>query len=284
LSSNSNAEDKAEIRRLKDYYEEYWLRRHRKGNLYDEKWVSPRYPVVLSAVGTNKDTLDVVCGEGFLSKLLKVQGNRVIGIDISEEAVMLSPQNGIEAYVCDIENEELSFVKKFDVIVVSEFLEHVVFPKNVLKKLKKYLKSGGFLVITFPNIAFYRYRWQLLLGSFPRQGLCEKSEHLHYWALPDFLEFLNSCGFKYDQVIPILSYPLHRILSRLPLCVKVIGMFPNLFGRQFVIKAHPQRNAMQKIETCCQITPGSMDDKLCCPFQFEATTNYLDIFYSNVTL
>lgn len=225
---------------LKAFYEKYWLYRKEMGYIHDKQNVSPRYLIILKLAGTGKDVLDVGCGEGFLSQLLAAQGNNVIGIDVSEEAIELSRKDKVEAYVCDIENENPPFVKKFDIIVMSEILEHLVSPRNALNKLKKYLSKDGFFIITFPNIAFYKYRCQLLLGRFPEQHLYDKSEHLHYWALPDFLQFLRSCNMRCDQVVPVLSFPLYRILSRLNPCVKIIEAFPNLFGQQIVVKVYPK--------------------------------------------
>ncbi|MEM2292966.1 MAG: methyltransferase domain-containing protein [Nitrososphaerota archaeon] len=177
---------------LKQFYQKYWLRRIRDNYIYDALKYPPRYPIIVKLVGRNKRVLDVGCGEGILSMLLQRLGNVVIGIDLSEEAVKLSRNNGIEAYICDIENEDLPFDKKFDVIILSEVLEHVVFPKEVIRKLKNNLDEKGYFVITFPNIGFYVYRLQLLLGRFPKQGLYDQDEHLHYWALPDFLLFLKN--------------------------------------------------------------------------------------------
>lgn len=231
---------------MKDFYEEYWLYRQKEGYIYDEKNVAPRYQIILSLVRKNKDVLDVGCGEGILSKLLITKSNKVVGVDISRKAVELSRKNQVEAYVCDIENEGLPFMKKFDVIVMAEIIEHLISPRNALKKLEKYLKKEGFIIITFPNIGFYRYRLQLLRGRFPQQHLYRKSEHLHYWTLPDFLHFLHSCNLRCAQVNPILSFPFYRILSKVGPCVKIIRKFPNLFAYQVVVKAFPKANCRCK--------------------------------------
>ena len=167
------------------------------------------------------------------------KGNEVWGIDISEQAVELARKNGVKAFVCDIENEDLPFKEIFDVIILSEVIEHLISPKKVLKKLKYYLADGGFFIITFPNIAYYKYRLQLLFGRFPKQYLYDREEHLHYWSIPDFKEFLRDCGLKVIEIKPVFQFPFHHVISKITPLRKLLEKFSNLFGYQIVAIAKP---------------------------------------------
>lgn len=229
------------VKHQKYFYEEYWQHRKKTGYIYDEKHLPPRFSIIISLIGSGKRILDIGCGEGLLCKLLMEKGNEVIGIDISDNAVELAKRNGINAFVCDVENEALPFEGFFDVIILSEVLEHLISPKKVIKKLMVYLKpKDGYFVITFPNIAHYTYRIQLLCGHFPKQYLLNRDEHLHYWSIPDFTRFLIDCGLKCVKIKPVFLFPFHSLISKiLPLKI-LLEKFPNLFGYQIVIVALPQ--------------------------------------------
>jgi len=219
---------------LRDFYDKYWRQRKAKGYIYSKELKPNRFSIIVSLIGSGKKVLDVGCGEGFLSKLLTEMGNEIIGIDISEIAVKLAKEKGIKAFVCDIENESLPFNDVFDVIVLSEVLEHLVSPKKVIYKLKRHLKNDGVFVLTFPNIAYYKYRLQLLLGRFPKQYLYDPSEHLHYWSIPDFKNFLISCGLECVDVKVDFSFPFHAIISKIKPLRILLENFPNLFGYQII--------------------------------------------------
>jgi len=203
------------------------------GYVYDEKHLPHRFLHILSLVGSGKRILDVGCGEGYLAKLLMEKGNEVYGIDISEHAVELARRNGVKAFVCDVENEDLPFKKSFfDAIILSEVLEHLISPREVIEKLKPYLVDGGYFLLTFPNIAHYTYRLQLLFGHFPRQYLYNRDEHLHYWSIPDFIDFITDCGLKCVKIKPVFLFPFNAIISKITLLKILLEKFPNLFGYQ----------------------------------------------------
>lgn len=229
-------------RGLKPFYEDYWHYRKKRGYIYNKKSFPARFSVILHLIRSNNNILDVGCGEALLSKMLIEQSNRVVGIDISEEAIKLAREDGVEALLCDVEKENLPFdYKSFDIIILSEIIEHLISPRDVLEKLKYYLKDGGFFIITFPNIGFYKYRLDLLRGHFPKQYLYDKSEHLHFWTIPDFVDFLASCHLKGLRIIPTYSFPFYQLILTLGPVMKLVKRFDNFLAYQIVILASPMK-------------------------------------------
>lgn len=70
------------------------------------------------------------------------------------------------------------------IIVMSEFIEHIPNSEEVLKIVRQIAKNG--VLISIPNIAYWKFRLQLLLGSFPKQWAVAPQEHLRYWSVYDF--------------------------------------------------------------------------------------------------
>ena len=57
--------------------------------------------------------------------------------------------------------------RKFDVIFATDIIEHLVSPDDMLDGCHKYLKGGGYLFVTTPNLACWYNRIFLLMGLSP---------------------------------------------------------------------------------------------------------------------
>jgi SAM-dependent methyltransferase len=111
-----------------------------------------RYEFVESIV-RNKKVLDVACGSGYGSNILKINGaSTVIGIDISSESIEHAKQKysgeGIRFLLGDAEN--LSDYRGYDIIISFETIEHLKHPEIFLGEIKQSLFPGGRFVVSTP--------------------------------------------------------------------------------------------------------------------------------------
>ncbi len=104
--------------------------------------------------------LDIGCGGGILSERLCRLGGNVTGIDVSEKAINVAKYHSSKSslkirYKCSSISDYLnSYKNKFDLIVASEVIEHVVNRKLFLSELSKLGKPGSLIVITTLNKTF----------------------------------------------------------------------------------------------------------------------------------
>ena len=106
--------------------------------------------------------LDVGCGGGSLSLLFARSGFEVIGVDPDEVAVQAAVRQadriGIEASFQTAAAEHLPFgASTFDVVVISEVLEHVSDIDLALDEVYRVLKFGGVLLFSTPNRTILSY-------------------------------------------------------------------------------------------------------------------------------
>ncbi len=105
-----------------------------------------------------KTVLDAACGVGYGSQLLaKAGAKRVLGVDISEEAIQLAKSqfNGEKVSFEPADVTHLHVPNdSFDVAVSFETLEHIAKPEAFVKELKRVLKPNGLLIISTPNSQF----------------------------------------------------------------------------------------------------------------------------------
>jgi 2-polyprenyl-3-methyl-5-hydroxy-6-metoxy-1,4-benzoquinol methylase len=93
--------------------------------------------------------LDIGCGKGDFSYLLKSQGANVIGLDINEEAIKFSNEIGVKA----IHYNDMSTLGnlKFDIIIMNDVIEHPLEPLEMLEFAKYNLIDNGLILIWTPN-------------------------------------------------------------------------------------------------------------------------------------
>ena len=121
-----------------------------------------------SLVGNEKNTLLFETNPSTLSEILIKQECKVTKIVINQnEKTRTQDQKNV--LILEDENnplEDLVGSEKFDVIVLGDFLQCIKYPVVFLKKLKDYLNTDGYLVLSITNIGHAYNRIKLLNGEF----------------------------------------------------------------------------------------------------------------------
>ena len=92
-------------------------------------------------------------------------GDNVVLGDINPDYSKSVKDRGIEFVKCDLLHNDLDYRDEFDLIVVCEVVEHLPVPLHtILEKMKKWLKPGGYIFITTPNLYRFRNLVRLALG------------------------------------------------------------------------------------------------------------------------
>ena len=102
----------------------------------------------------DKDVLDIACGVGYGSDMLKKAGAKnVDGVDISEEAIKYAKSNYSVDGINFIVSDAVKYIpnKKYDVIVSFTTIEQVLDFKGFLGNLYNLLNPGGTLIISTFN-------------------------------------------------------------------------------------------------------------------------------------
>jgi SAM-dependent methyltransferase len=115
--------------------------------------------------------LDIGFGSlDFLVRMTQSHANiKGFGCDISVERVEGSPPaERIELRAVDFNDCRDAYPDAFfDFIVAAELIEHLENTDNLVIESSRYLKSGGYLIITTPNLAAWYERILLLIGMEP---------------------------------------------------------------------------------------------------------------------
>ena len=106
--------------------------------------------------------LDIGCGRARLGLEIEGLGFKLTGLDNSPVACEVARQRITEVIEIDITDyskvEQTLASRQFDFLMAADSLEHSVDPYGVLKFYRKFLKPGGHLVISLPNVVVWDNR------------------------------------------------------------------------------------------------------------------------------
>lgn len=105
-----------------------------------------------SVIKKNFKILEVGSGLGYLTYALNKAGYQIKGLDISSNAVNSAKQKFGDHFICaDLYEFEKENDSKWDMVILTEVIEHIPDPCKFSSTLLKVLKPGGKLVMSTPN-------------------------------------------------------------------------------------------------------------------------------------
>jgi len=196
---------------------------------------------LLRLVGDGKRVLDVGCSSGYLARPLVARGCTVVGIEQDEDAAEQAREVCAEVLVGDAETLELPFEPaSFDVVLCGDLLEHLRDPGAFLARVRPFVRPGGRLVLTTPNVANWSLRLGLLFGRwrYTDRGILDRT-HLHLFTRSTLVETLARAGYRVVELDYTVPVPLVGT-DAVERAVHAVGRLrPQLFAYQFVVAAAP---------------------------------------------
>jgi SAM-dependent methyltransferase len=173
--------------RVQAYYDDLW--EQLPGGL-EPPDLAQRRAFLLAHVEAGARVLDLGSGEGAFTAALAEAGARPVGVEVAARAVerARAAHPGLEFRHVPIA-EPLPFEDaSFDVVWVSEVLEHVADTARFLSEVRRVLAPGGLLLVTTPAVG--RLRALLTWPPDPR------SDHLRFYTARSLRELLGEFGFE----------------------------------------------------------------------------------------
>jgi SAM-dependent methyltransferase len=155
--------------------------------------------------------LDIGCGTGNLLNHLKHHGATfTVGIEYVEAVAAEAAGRAVADVIhcLDVENDALPYERdRFDCIVMSHVLEHMVDPWHALPKVLTMLKPGGTFVGAIPNVRYFPVIRDLVFGGrfdYQQSGVLDRT-HLRFFTRKSITELLEGAGLKIVTIEPEIT-------------------------------------------------------------------------------
>ena len=188
--------------------------------------------IVANMIAPDTRVLDVGCGSGtlldYLVRYKQVDGR---GIELSTQGVNACVSNGLSVIQGDANIDLVDYPDyAFDYVVLSQTLQAMNNPRVVLEQL---LRIGRRAIISFPNFAHWRVRYQVAInGCMPVSATLPyqwyETPNIHFCTIKDFVALCVSLGIHIESGIALDRRGHTRLIGG-------SGMrFANLRGEQAV--------------------------------------------------
>ncbi len=187
--------------------------------------------------GRRLRVLEVGCGTGATGALAKQSGRvaRYTGVELADAAAAQARLVLDEVVHGNVESLTLPFApQSFDVVILSEVLEHLVDPWAVVKKLAPLLAPHGLLYASSPNIAhlsvvrmLMRNRW-----DYTDQGHMDWT-HIRWFTPQTYREMIEAAGLRVVWIRPLARMTAKQRLAN----ALTFGRFAHMFMSQIFVKA-----------------------------------------------
>ena len=188
--------------------------------------------IIANMISEGSRVLDVGCGNGilldYLARYKKVDGR---GIELSTQGVNSCVSAGLSVVQGDANTDLKDYPNySFDYVVLSQTLQAMNNPRVVLEQL---LRIGRRAIISFPNFAHWRVRYQVAINgcmpvspTLPYQWY--ETPNIHFCTIKDFGILCKQMGIIVERSVS---------LDRNGSAVRrgnLTPFFSNLFGEQAV--------------------------------------------------
>lgn len=146
-----------------------------------------------------KNIFEIGCGEGYWLKALALRGINVGGFDLSDECVKIAKQmsislnsnhlseKNIEKY--SAEDFDYTSIKKADLVLMLEVLEHTNHPTLILEKIASDLPANKTIIFSVPRepiwrlLNMLRFKYVADLGNTPG--------HFQHWSSESITKLIS---------------------------------------------------------------------------------------------
>lgn len=154
--------------------------------------------------------LEIGCASGGTGALALERGKckTYVGVELNRAVARIAQGKLTRVITGNVEEIELPLEPgSFDALIVSEVLEHLVDPWAVMQRLAGFVRPGGLVFASSPNISHYSVILRLVQGRWELtdRGVMDRT-HLRWFTPTLFSEIFEQAGFEVIELRPVTPF------------------------------------------------------------------------------
>ena len=159
-----------------------------------------------------KNVLEIGCGAGGILSFFQSMKCDVTGVDYENDHLEFARKKNIKTF-----SNYKNIKQKFDIVILSHVLEHLVDPDEILNICKKFIKKDGLIYIEVPSIESIPKHYDYNLSNFLHIA------HVTHFTKNTFINFMNLKGFE----IKYIDNNIHAVINHGDTNKKIINNYSN---------------------------------------------------------
>lgn len=164
------------------------------------------HSVLMRLIPRESRVLELGCASGYLSGYMEqALGCRVTGLEADPAATAIAAQRCSEVHTVDLDAPDALDAARssgpYDVLLAAAVLEHLKYPERLLQQARALLSPGARVIVSLPNIAYWRLRLMLLAGRFDYSdyGVMDRT-HLRLYTARTGRALLEDQGYPVEAL------------------------------------------------------------------------------------
>ena len=150
-----------------------------------------------------KKIIEIGCGKGHFCQQLISKEVEIWGIEPDCESAEIAAK-----ILFKVINKKLDDAinllpdNYFDVIILNDVLEHLLFPWDDLKLLKSKLSNDGVIVSSIPNVRYIKNLYHVLINKnweYTSSGILD-STHFRFFTKKSIASLFNKSGYTIEKI------------------------------------------------------------------------------------
>lgn len=195
----------------------------------------------LIPISQNARVLEIGAANGATLTALKRTGKarEVVGVELFPIEGGEHVRSTIDRLIiADVEEQNLDLESKsFDVLICADVLEHLRDPWGTLRYLTSLVRRGGIVVVSLPNILYWRACIRIVLGDFrySTSGVLDRT-HLRFFCKKNILDLVHGADLDVRRIEP--SFLRQKQLRHDLLLNRItFGIAERFLAQQYVVLA-----------------------------------------------
>ncbi len=183
--------------------------------------------------------LEIGAGDGSTLVALKSSGRAryAVGVELARLSGGGQSRPEIDRFIfADIERQSLDLEpESFDVIICGDVLEHLRDPWATVSYLSGFLRPDGVILISLPNIRYWRALGRIVLGDFryAPSGVLDRT-HLRFFCKRNMIDLVRSAALRVSRIEPSFLRQRELRFDRIVNAV-TLGLLEPFLAQQYLL-------------------------------------------------